>query len=81
MMGCDAFNVSSTEPIEMSIMIIMTKARVPFMKMDQNMALGTADLALRVSSLMWSALSKPGKVLKISHSISSTALRCGSIWF
>lgn len=52
MMGCDAFNVSSTEPIEMSIMIIMTKARVPFMKMDQNMALGTADLALRVSSLM-----------------------------
>jgi hypothetical protein len=29
------------------------------MKMDQNIARGTADLAFRVSSDMWMALSKP----------------------
>jgi hypothetical protein len=52
-------SMSSTEPMaEIRTFTIMNPS-TPFIKMDQNIALGTADLALRVSSDMWIALSKP----------------------
>jgi hypothetical protein len=61
-MGLASLSMSSTEPIAEMRTLTMMKPRTPFMKMDQNMARGTADLAFRVSSLMWMALSKPGVV-------------------
>lgn len=57
--GLAALKVSSTEPIDTRIIITMTYPRTPFMKIDQNIALGTADLACRTSSLIWMAESKP----------------------
>lgn len=38
--------------------IIMIRPRIPFVKMAQNIAVGTARLALRVSSPIWMTLSK-----------------------
>lgn len=60
--GEEALRASSTEPMETKMTQTMMKPKQPFMKMDQNMARGTADLALRVSSLMWIALSNPVKL-------------------
>lgn len=62
MMGLAELRASSTEPMAERRMLTMMKPRTPFMKMDQNMARGTADLAFRVSSLMWIAESKPSTV-------------------
>lgn len=57
--GTYACMATSIGPIEMRNTDIWMMAMIPFMKMDQKMARGTADLAFLVSSLMWMALSKP----------------------
>ena len=58
---------SSTEPIETRITITMTYPRTPFMKIDQNMARGTADFAFRTSSLIWIAESNPIMISMSAH--------------
>lgn len=59
-MGLLELRASSTEPIATRITITIMNPRTPFMKIDQNIARGTADFAFRTSSLMWIAESKPG---------------------
>lgn len=58
----------STSPIYVSMRAAMITPRVPLMPMDQTMALGTADLALRVSSLMWMTPSTPGNSIGLVKS-------------
>jgi hypothetical protein len=54
--------MSSTSPIVKRNMIAIVKARAPLMHIDQNIARGTAQRAIRVSSPMCATPSNPANV-------------------
>lgn len=55
--------------------MIMMRPRIPFVKMAQNMAVGTARLALRVSSPIWMTLSKAGTLVSYCQCPSKVSCR------